>query len=69
MAAGHNTYRERTGSVTGSSPTPATVQAEALISHNLQNTAAAEGLGVCLTLDLENIEREEDNLADTDQTR
>ena len=50
------TYSERTGSITGSSPAPASVQTEALISDNLQNTTAPESLRVCLSLDLENIE-------------
>ena len=61
------TYSERTRSVTGSSPAPAAVETEALVLDDAQNTTTTESLRVGLTLDLENIEREDDNLTNTDQ--
>lgn len=61
------TYSEGTRSVTGSSPAPATVQTKALILDDLEETTATESLGVGLALDLEDVEREEDDLADADE--
>ncbi|KAI6769715.1 hypothetical protein HG530_004344 [Fusarium avenaceum] len=62
------TYSKRTRSVTGSSPAPTTVQTETLIGNDLEDTTATEGLGVCLTLDLEDIEGQKNDLTNTDQT-
>lgn len=50
------TYRERAGGVTGRGPAPATVQTQALVTDDLDDAAAAEGLGVGLALDLEDVE-------------
>lgn len=61
------TYSERSRRVTGSSPAPATVKAEALVLDNPEDTTSPEGLGVCLALNLENIEREENDFTDTNQ--
>lgn len=62
-------YSERARGVSGSSPAPTTVQAKALISDNLEDTTAPESLGVCLALDLEDIQRQQNDLTNTDQTR
>jgi hypothetical protein len=62
-----STYRERTGRVTGCCPAPATVQTEALVGDDPEQSAATESLGVGLALDLENVERQQDNLTDTNQ--
>lgn len=62
-------YREGPGGVTGSSPASSPVETEALIRNDLEQTTAAEGLRVSLTLDLQDIQRQEDDLSDTDQTR
>lgn len=62
------TYSERTGGVTGSSPTGTTVQTHTLIRDDLEQTTAAEGLGVSLTLNLQDVQREEDDLSNADQT-
>lgn len=59
---------ERARGVSGCGPTPSAVETETLILDDLEHTTAAEGLGVGLALDLENVKREEDDLADTDQT-
>lgn len=59
---------ERTGSVTGGGPAPTSVQTEALVRNDPHDTTATERLGVCLPLDLENVEREQDDLADTNKT-
>lgn len=56
------------GSVAGGGPAPAAVEAETLVGNDLEDTAAAEGLGVGLALDLEDVQRQEDNLTNTDQT-
>lgn len=61
-------YSEGTRSVTGGGPAPTSVQAEALVGDDSEDTTAAEGLGVCLSLDLEDVEGKEDDLSDTDQT-
>lgn len=60
---------ERSGGISGSSPSPTTVETESLICNDLEDTTSAEGLGVCLTLDLEDVQGQQDNLTDTDQTR
>lgn len=57
---------KRTGSVTGSGPAPATVKPEPLVGNNLEETTAAESLGVGLALDLQDIEGEENDLTDSD---
>jgi hypothetical protein len=62
------TYRERPGGVSGRRPAPATVQPEALVLDDLENAPATEGFRVGLALDLEDVEREEDDLADADKT-
>lgn len=61
-------YSEGTGSVTGSGPTGTTVQTHTLILDNLEQTTAAEGLGVSLTLNFQDVQRQEDNLSNADQT-
>jgi hypothetical protein len=61
------TYGERARCIARRGPAPAAVQAEALVLDDLKDAAAAEGLGVGLALDLEHVEREEDDLADADQ--
>jgi len=48
---------ERSRGVTSSSPAPTTVQAETLIGNDLEDATATESLGVCLTLDLEDVKR------------
>lgn len=62
------THSERTGSVTGGSPAPTSVETEALVGNDSEETATTESLRVCLTLDLENVEGENDDLTNTDQT-
>lgn len=64
---GNDTDSERTGSVTGSGPASTPVEAHTLIGDNLEQATATEGLGVCLTLDLQNIQREQNDFSDTDQ--
>lgn len=61
------TYSERTGGVASGSPAPTTVETESLILDDLKDTTALESLGVCLTLDLEDVERQQHNLTNTDQ--
>lgn len=63
------TYGERARGIASSRPTPATIETETLVTDNLENATALKGLGVRLALDLQDIERQEDNLADADQTR
>lgn len=62
------TYREGARSVTGGSPAPSSVQAEALVGDDLEDTTAAEGLGVGLSLDLQDVQGKEDDLSNSDQT-
>lgn len=59
--------RERTGRIARRCPSPASVQAEALVCDNLHHATAAEGLRICLALDLEHVEGQEDDLSNADQ--
>lgn len=63
-----DTYSKRAGGVTGSSPTSAAVKAHTLIGDDLEQATATEGLRVGLTLNLQDIQRKQDDLANTDQT-
>lgn len=54
-------------SVTGSGPSPSTVESKTLIADNADDTTSTESLWVCLTLDLEDIKWQEDDLSDTDE--
>lgn len=60
-----NTNRKTSRGVPGGSPAPPAIQSKPFIGNNLEQPTAAEGLGVGLALNLENIEGEEDNLSDT----
>lgn len=62
-----NTYREGTRGVTGSCPAGTSVETHALVGDNFKQATATEGLRVCLTLDLQDIQREQDDLSDTNQ--
>lgn len=57
---------ERTRSVTSGSPAPTSVESKALIGDNSEDTTAAESLGVCLSLDLKDVEWQKDNLTNAD---
>lgn len=61
------TYSERARGVSGGSPLPSTVQSHTLIGNDLEKTTALESLWVGLTLDLQDVQWEEDNLSNTDQ--
>jgi len=50
------------------SPAPAAIQTKPFIADDPENTAPSEGLWICLPLDLQDVEREQDNLADADET-
>lgn len=63
----YETYRKGTGGISCGCPAPAAVQAEALIGDNFKYASSSEGLRVCLALDLENVEGQQDDLADADQ--
>ena len=69
QGASRKTYCEGAGRIARGGPAPASVQAEALVPHDFEDTSSAERLGVGLALDLEHVEGQEDDLADTDQTR
>jgi hypothetical protein len=62
------TYSERSGGVTSGSPTGTTVQPHTLIGDDLEQTTATEGLGVSLALNLQDVQRKQDNLSNADQT-
>lgn len=55
------------GGVSGSGPAPASVQTHTLLLDDLEEASALESLGVSLSLDLEDIEGQENNLSNTDQ--
>ena len=58
---------ERAGGVAGGGPAGAPVEAHAFVGHDAEDAAAAEGVGVGLAFDLQDVEGEEDDLADADQ--
>ena len=62
-----STYCERTRRVTRGCPAPSTVETESLISDDPEQSAASERLRVGLTLNLENIKRQQNNFTDTNQ--
>jgi hypothetical protein len=64
-SAAIETYRKRSRRVTCRSPSPAAVEAKALVGNNLEETASPEGLRVGLTLDLEHVQWQKDNLSNT----
>lgn len=62
-------YRKRSRGVAGRGPAPASVETEAFVRHDLEDTPAAESLGVGLPLDLENVKRKQNDLANADQAK
>jgi len=64
---GESTYRERPGGVTGCCPAPAAVQTEALVGDDPEQTTTPESLRVGLALDLEHVERQQDDLTNANQ--
>lgn len=50
------TYGKRTRGISSSGPAPSSVQTKSFVADNLEDTTAAEGLGVGLALDLEHVE-------------
>lgn len=62
-----STYREGTGGVTGCCPAPAAVQTKALVGNDPEQATAPESLGVGLALDLEDVERQQDDLTNANQ--
>jgi len=63
-----DTYSERAGGITGGRPAGTPVKTHTLIRDDLEEATATEGLGVGLTLNLQDIQREQDDLANTNQT-
>jgi hypothetical protein len=52
--------------VAGGRPLPATIETKAFVADDGDDAAATEGFGVGLTLNFEDVEREENDLADAD---
>lgn len=65
---GRTTYGEGAWEIASHCPLPAPVQAEALVANYAQQSTPPECLWVCLSLDLEHIERKQDHLAHANQT-
>ncbi|KAI7506407.1 hypothetical protein KC367_g185 [Hortaea werneckii] len=59
---------ERTWRIACRRPAPSSVQAEALVANDSQDATATERLRVCLPLDLQHVQRQQDDLANADQT-
>jgi hypothetical protein len=59
------TYRKRSRRITGSRPAPAPVQPKSFITNDPHQSTAPEGLWVGLSLDLENVQRQQHNLTDS----
>ena len=56
-------YREAAWGISRHSPSPTAVERASLLSKYLEHTTTAERVWIDLHLDLEGVEREEDNLA------
>ena len=61
------TYGEGAWRIASDGPAPAAVKCSAFFQEDAHDAAAAERLWVDLALDLERVEREQDDLADTGQ--
>lgn len=68
MGDGH-TNSKGARCVSRSGPTPSTVQSKALISDDSEDSTPSEGFGVCLSLDLQDVEGKKNDFTDTDDTR
>lgn len=53
--------------VSGHGPAPTVVERETLVLDDLQEPSTLERLWVCLSLDLQDVQRQEDNLTNTDK--
>jgi hypothetical protein len=60
-----STYRKRAGRVTCCRPSPTTVKSETLVSDNPEQSSSPESLWVCLSLDLEHIQRQKNDFTNT----
>lgn len=62
------TNRERSRSVPGRGPAPSSIQSKPFIGNDLEEPTTPEGIGVRLALDLEDVERKENDLTDPNYT-
>ncbi|KAH3668201.1 hypothetical protein OGAPHI_001955 [Ogataea philodendri] len=53
--------------ISSSSPSPSFVQSQSLVLQDLDKTSTLESLGVCLSLDLQDIQWQQHNFTNTDQ--
>lgn len=64
-----STYRERSRSVTSSCPASTAVQPHTLIFDNLKESPPSKSFGVGLSLDLQDIQWEQNDFSNSNQTR
>ena len=57
-------YCKRPRRVSCCSPAPSSVEPKSFIRHDPEHSSSSKGVRVRLSLDLENVERQEDDLAD-----
>lgn len=62
------TYSERARCVTGCCPAPAAVETKSFVRDDPEQSATSECLGVCLALDLKNIQGQQNDFTDADKT-
>ena len=69
MVSEKKTYGKGPWSVTRSCPAGTAIETHSLVGNNLEQTTTTERLRVCLTLNLQDVKRKQNNLSDTDQAR
>ena len=61
-------YCKRSWGISSSSPTGASIKTHAFVCHYSEDTSSSKRFGVCLSLDLKNVEGKKNYFADTNQT-
>ena len=61
-------YRKGPWSIACSCPAPSSIESEALVGDDSENTPSSECFGIRLSLDLQDIQRKKNDLAYADQT-
>ncbi len=64
----HRTYRKRPRGISSSGPTRTSVETHPFIGHDSKNASAPKCFGVSLSLDFQDIQRQQNDLANANQT-
>lgn len=63
-----DTYCKRSRGISSSRPACASVKTHAFVGHYPEDAPSSERFGICLPLNFEDVEREKDDLSNTDKT-